>query len=38
MALGTPVSASPQVLSPEEKISRWLQMWVPGVRLIVAGA
>jgi hypothetical protein len=38
MALGTPVLASPQVLSPEKKISRWLEMWVPGVQLIVAGA
>ena len=31
--LGDSVSASPQRLSAEEKISRWLQVWVPDVVL-----
>lgn len=35
---GACVPASPQQLSPEEKVSRWLQMWVPGVQVIGAGA
>lgn len=30
-----PTPASPQVLSPDEKISRWLKLWVPDVDLIV---
>lgn len=28
-----PIPASPQMLSPQEKISRWLQAWVPDVVL-----
>ena len=27
--IGHPVATSPQVLSPGEKVSRWLQLWVP---------
>lgn len=34
---GASVLASPQQLSPEEKISRWLQVWVPGVQVVGAG-
>jgi hypothetical protein len=34
---GASVPASPQQLSPEEKVSRWLQVWVPGVQVIGAG-
>jgi hypothetical protein len=36
--LGAFVPASPQQLSPQEKVSRWLQVWVPGVQLVVSGA
>jgi hypothetical protein len=36
--LGTPVPASPQKLSPEEKVSRWLTMWVPDVVLTTSAA
>ena len=28
-----PVPASPQTLSAEEKISRWLELWIPDVEL-----
>lgn len=35
---GASVPASPQHLSPEEKVSRWLQLWVPGVQVVGAGA
>jgi hypothetical protein len=35
---GASVPASPQQLSPEEKVSRWLQVWVPGVQIVGAGA
>lgn len=35
---GTAVPASPQQLSPEEKVSRWLQVWVPGVQVVGPGA
>jgi len=31
IGLGSPVPASPQVLSPDEKVSRWLQLWIPDV-------
>ena len=34
-SLAASVPASPQRLSPEEKISRWLQLWVPGVELVL---
>ena len=36
--LGARVPASAQLLSPQEKISRWLQVWVPYVQLVVSGA
>lgn len=36
--LGASVPASPQRLSPEAKVSRWLQAWVPDVRIVDAGA
>lgn len=32
------VPASPQQLSPEAKVSRWLQVWIPGVQIVGAGA
>lgn len=35
---GASVPASPQRLSPEEKVSRWLQVWVPGVQVVGAVA
>ena len=35
---GESVPASPQRLSPEEKIARWLQAWVPNVTVTSAGA
>jgi len=35
---GTPVPASPQQLTPEEKVSRWLQVWVPDVQVMGVGA
>ena len=35
---GAVVCASPQLLSPEAKVARWLQAWVPDVQLTVAGA
>ena len=31
--LGTPIPASPQALSPDEKVSRWLGLWTPDVVL-----
>lgn len=37
-ALGDPVTASPQTLTPEEKVSRWLEAWVPDVVLATSGA
>lgn len=36
--LGSSAPASPQALSQEEKISRWLQLWVPGVQMVTSGA
>lgn len=33
----TPMPASPQTLSPEQKVSRWLQVWVPDVVLMTFG-
>jgi hypothetical protein len=35
--LGQAVSASPQTLSRNEKISRWLHVWVPGVEFVISG-
>lgn len=35
---GASVPASPQQLSPQEKVSRWLQVWVPDVQVVGAGA
>lgn len=34
---GGSVRASPQQLSPEGKVSRWLQSWVPNVRIMGVG-
>lgn len=31
---GSAVPSSPQVLSPEEKVSRWLSLWVPDVEMV----
>lgn len=31
---GAPVAASPQRLSPEEKVTRWLRVWVPDVQVV----
>lgn len=31
--LGEPVPASPQTLAPDEKVTRWREMWVPDVVL-----
>jgi hypothetical protein len=36
--LGASIPASPQGLSPEQKVARWLQVWVPDVQLSPAGA
>jgi hypothetical protein len=36
--LGSPAPASPQTLSPEEKISRWLKLWIPDVVLATSDA
>ena len=33
---GEPVPASPQMLSPDEKISRWLKLWIPDVELVAS--
>ena len=38
VALGPRVAASPQLLGPEQKVSRWLQLWVPDVELVISGA
>ena len=35
---GATISASPQLLSPQDKTARWLQLWVPDVQLLTAGA
>ena len=35
--IGNPVATSPQALSPDEKVSRWLKLWVPDV-LVASGA
>jgi hypothetical protein len=32
------IPASPQALSPEQKVARWLQVWVPDVQVLLAGA
>jgi hypothetical protein len=34
---GSPVPASPQLLAPGEKVTRWLQLWVPDVELVTSG-
>ena len=36
--LGPPVTACPQALGPDEKVSRWLKLWVPDVVLTTSGA
>ena len=35
---GVPVAASPQSLTSEAKITRWLQVWVPDVELVTSAA
>ena len=37
-SLPQPVPASPQRLSPQERMSRWLELWIPDVVLTTAGA
>ncbi|MCF7223411.1 GFA family protein [Marilutibacter chinensis] len=37
VALGAPGTASPQLLGPEEKVGRWLQLWVPDTELLISG-
>ena len=32
-AFGGAIPASPQALSPDEKVSRWLELWIPDVVL-----
>lgn len=32
--LPAPLPASPQLLGTEERVSRWLQLWVPDVQLV----
>jgi hypothetical protein len=36
--LGPSAPASPQALSPEAKVARWLQLWVPDVDLLTPGS
>ena len=36
--LGEFVSASPQQLSAEDKVDRWLRLWIPDVELMVDGS
>jgi hypothetical protein len=36
--LGSPVPSSPQTLSPEQKMSRWLELWIPDVQVLTSGA
>ena len=36
--LGRSAPAFPQTLSEDEKISRWLQLWVPDVRIVTSAA
>jgi len=31
------IPASPQALSPEQKVARWLQVWVPDVQVLSVG-
>jgi hypothetical protein len=38
LRFGASTPASPQQLSAEEKVSRWLRVWVPGVQIAGAGA
>ncbi len=35
--LGDAVAASPQLLTEDEKISRWLTLWVPNVAMVTRG-
>ncbi len=35
--LGISAPASPQVLSPDDRISRWLKLWIPDVELDTSG-
>jgi len=34
---GSAIPASPQLLAADEKIARWLQVWVPDVELVTSG-
>ncbi|MGH8062669.1 MAG: hypothetical protein ACREO7_11740 [Pseudoxanthomonas sp.] len=34
---GAPVPASPQALGADEKVSRWLELWIPDVELNASG-
>lgn len=34
----SPVPASPQALAPDEKVSRWLELWIPDVVLATSRA
>ena len=36
--LGASLPASPQLLSPQEKIFRWLELWIPEVQVVITGA
>jgi hypothetical protein len=38
LGFGANVHLSPQVLSPEQKVARWLKVWVPDVQLLLADA
>jgi len=38
VALGAPATASPQWLGPDEKVARWLRLWIADVVLEMAGA
>jgi hypothetical protein len=35
--LGDPITVSPRTLGADEKIDRWLQVWVPDVELMTFG-
>lgn len=35
---GSAVPASPQLLAPDEKVARWLQVWIPDVEMVTSGS
>ena len=37
VGFGNPVPASPQLLGADEKVARWLALWVPDVELLASG-